>query len=243
MYSARIYSGIPTFLGGSGGTIVFDADFTKQAKLAATFTEDSANAATVTVNTSGDLGARISGARDLVQFTTTKMALLSVGADGKRIATFDGSNDYMKAAPFSLSQPESTYSVISQETWTLGDVFFDGNAASSGRLYQASSSPLLRITADGINAVEDVAGISTATRFVASAVLNGASSSIRINKRAATLGNAGTGNLGGFTIGAKGDGSTPANETFSETIVASRADADALQLRINSALMRQWNVS
>jgi hypothetical protein len=54
------------------GAYVFDANFTAQSKLATSFTESSVNAATVTINTTGDLGARISGARDLIQMTASK---------------------------------------------------------------------------------------------------------------------------------------------------------------------------
>lgn len=54
------------------GTILFDANFALPAKLATSFTESSTNAATVTINTSGDTGARISGDRDLYQGTVSK---------------------------------------------------------------------------------------------------------------------------------------------------------------------------
>lgn len=64
-YRAQIYNGI-------AGTLAFDANFSSQSKLATSFTESSANAATVTINTSGDTGARISGERDLYQGTVSK---------------------------------------------------------------------------------------------------------------------------------------------------------------------------
>ncbi len=64
-YRAQIYSGI-------NGTLAFDANFATAAKLATSFTESSSNAATVTINTTGDLGARICGARDLVMMTASK---------------------------------------------------------------------------------------------------------------------------------------------------------------------------
>ena len=66
IYRAQIYNGI-------NGTLAFDANFTTVAKLATSFAESSVNAATVTINTSGDTGARICGARDLVQMTSAKM--------------------------------------------------------------------------------------------------------------------------------------------------------------------------
>jgi hypothetical protein len=59
----------------NGTGIQFDADFTAQPKLATSFTESSSNAATVTINTSGATGARISGARDLYQGTSGSQML------------------------------------------------------------------------------------------------------------------------------------------------------------------------
>ena len=69
-YSAKVIDGAFT-----GGTVVFDADFTAQSKLATSFTESSANAATVTINSTGDTGARICGERDLVQLTASKQPI------------------------------------------------------------------------------------------------------------------------------------------------------------------------
>ena len=58
-----------------GTGIVFDANFATAAKLAPSFTESSSNAATVTINTSGATGARISGARDLYQGTAANQPI------------------------------------------------------------------------------------------------------------------------------------------------------------------------
>jgi hypothetical protein len=57
------------------GALVFDADFTAAAKLATSFTESSVNAATVTINTTGQYGARICGARDLVNMTAANQPI------------------------------------------------------------------------------------------------------------------------------------------------------------------------
>jgi hypothetical protein len=234
IYRAQVYNGI-------AGTLVFDADFTAQAKLASSFTESSANAATVTINASGDLGARICGARDLYQATTGKMFIVSTAPDGKTIATADGLNDYMKAAPFALSQPESVYFVGSQVTWTSGDEIFTGESGTVGNLRQAASSPNLSITAG--TTVAENSGLSIDTRGVIAVVFNGASSSLRVNQQAATTGNAGAGNLGGFMVGGRNTLTNFSNITFCEALLASRADSETLQLRIASYLMRLWKVT
>lgn len=68
IFRAQVYNGI-------AGTLVFDANFATASKLATSFTESSSNAATVTINSSGDLGARICGERDLVQLTASKQPI------------------------------------------------------------------------------------------------------------------------------------------------------------------------
>lgn len=55
----QIYSGLYDFTNNTGGTLVFDANFEAQAFGATSFTESSANAATVTVNASAGTSAAI----------------------------------------------------------------------------------------------------------------------------------------------------------------------------------------
>jgi hypothetical protein len=71
MLNGIVYSS--WFSNSIDGTAQLFPVFTAQPKLATSFTESSSNAATVTINTTGDLGARICGARDLVQMTASKM--------------------------------------------------------------------------------------------------------------------------------------------------------------------------
>jgi hypothetical protein len=212
---------------------------TVAAKLATSIPDEVSG--TWTINSSGDLGARISGARDLYQATTGKMFIISTAPDGKTIATADGLNDYMKAAPFALSQPESVYFVGSQVTWTSGDEIFTGESGTVGNLRQAASSPNLSITAG--TTVAENSGLSIDTRGVIAVVFNGASSSLRVNQQAATTGNAGAGNLGGFMVGGRNTLTNFSNITFCEALLASRADSETLQLRIASYLMRLWKVT
>lgn len=128
IYRAQVYNGI-------AGTLAFDADFTRVAKLASSFTESSSNAATVTIYSSGDLGARICGARDLVQLTASKQPAFSTSTDGRNIATYDGSNDYMASAPvygaISVSSGVSCYVVCSRNGASVGagghQYFYVGN--------------------------------------------------------------------------------------------------------------------
>lgn len=234
IYRAQIYNGI-------AGTLVFDANFTAQAKLASSFTESSSNAATVTINTNGDTGARISGARDLVQLTQANQPIFSTGVDGRNIATFDGSNDYMRSAPFSFSQPESIYFVGSQVTWNSRSIL-DGGSATTGRLFQSVGTPALYLSAGvTLGAISPALQTPTIIRLV----INSASSSIAMNTGTAITGNAGSAAMNGFTLGARGDAAatTEANITFSSALLRSASDDTTTQLRIAQYEIAKWGIT
>jgi len=241
IYRTQIYSGIPAAFGGAGGTLAFDANFSLPAKLATSFTESSSNAATVTINTSGATGARISGARDLYQGTAANQPILTIAASGNYL-TFDGSNDYLKAAAFALAQPETVYFVGSQVTWTSGDFLMDGNAALERLLvyqYSGGASPQLAITNNaGING-----GLAVNTRGILTAVFNSASSLLRVNRTAAVTGDALTQSANGFTLGARYDGSSPSNITAQEVLVYSGAHDKATQERVIAMLARNNRIA
>jgi hypothetical protein len=142
---------------------------------------------------------------------------------------FNGANQYLKTAAFTLNQPETVYILGRQVTWTTNDRFCDGNAASSGSIRQgaggAGSSPQIAITA-GSNVATN-SGLVLNTYGVICAIFNGASSSLQINNGAATTGNAGAENMGGFTLGATGAGASFGNVQIKEVIIFSSAhDAD-----------------
>jgi len=212
-YRAQIYNGI-------AGTLAFDANFATAAKLATSFTESSSNAATVTINTSGATGARISGARDLYQGTAANQPILTIAAGGNYV-TFDGSNDYLKAAAFSLSQPETVYFVGSQISNTVSDSLIDGQAATSTlRISQTGTGSEIVATA-GTSLGPISTGLNTPS--VVTAVFNSTSSSIRNNRAAATVGNAGTGTPNGVVLGAQTTPGNYANITASEIAIYSVA--------------------
>lgn len=238
VFSGRIYRA--QIRNGIDGTIVFDADFTRVPKLAADFVESSSNAATVTINTSGDTGARICGARDLYQGTSTKQDVTSIAADGRRISTFDGSNDYRKSAPFPANQPRTRFTVFSQVGWTSTDVLWDGNATDSAKLHQVTGSPRLTLNAgsDG----PTLTTFATGTRAVAVEVLDTTNSSLGRNRDEPNIADAGSGTPGAITIGAGGGGSNPANITFCERLEYTGALSLATRRRIAAYLMRKWGI-
>ena len=217
----------------------YDFNATTAAKLATSVTDGVSG--TWTINqTAIALPARIHGARDLYQHLTASMPTFSVSG-GYNIATFDGTADYVKSAPYSLSQPESVYFVGSQVSWTSGDYLYDGSGNAVMVLQQQTGTPQLNIYAGTYVGTTSPA---IGSRFVDTAVFNGASSSHRLNKDAAVTGSCGVQNGSGFTLGSPGSGTSNwGNFTWSEALLRSAADAEALQLRIAAFEMRKWGIS
>ncbi len=234
IYRAQLYNGI-------AGTLAFDANFTLPAKLAASFTESSVNAATVTINTSGDLGARISGARDLVQLTAAKQPAFSV-VGGYNTATFDGSNDYMKAAAFSYSQPESVYFVGSQVTWTVSHHFLDGGTVAAMAMFQRNVTPRFTLQSGGVDSGQN-ANLAVNTKGVVSAIFNGASSSSTVNLGSTVSSTLVAGAANGFTLAERADvPGLSANITFNEALLRSAADDATTQAQLTSYEILKWGV-
>lgn len=232
---AQVYNGI-------AGTLVFDANFTTQAKLAASFTESSANAATVTVNTSGDFGARICGARDLVQLTQANQAIVSASG-GYNLATFDGTNDYMKAAAFSLEQPMSVYFAGSQASWTINKLFWDGGSVDTAGLQTRTATPEVRHQSGGAFGAA-LGTVAVGARTTLAATYSGASSLLQRNLDVSVAGSTTVAAANGFTLGAAGSATVGwSNITFSEVLVRSVEDNGATTNKIAAYLMRQWGIS
>jgi hypothetical protein len=227
IYRAQIYNGI-------AGTLVFDANFATAGKLAASFTESSANAATVTVNTTGDLGARICGARDLVNLTGANQPTVSGGG-----ALFNGTSQYMQTAGFALSQPVTVFLVGQQVTWVNLRFLYDGYATASMSTAQVGSTPQIIASAG-----TQLASISppVATDSVITAVFN-ASGSLRLNRIASVNGSVGAGNGNAFTLGCAGGIVNFGNIRVKEVLVYAAAHDTATQNRVILYLGRKWGIA
>jgi len=230
VFRAQVYNGI-------AGTLAFDANFSLPAKLATSFTESSSNAATVTINTSGATGARICGARDGVNLTAGQQPTVSA----LNVALWDGVNDYLKAAGFALPQPCTIYLVGSQVTWTITDVLMDGNAIGTGQIVQTTTTPQLNINAG--SSVAANTGLALATSGVLTAVFNAASSALRVNRGTATTGNAGAGNMNGFTLGASATPTLFTNMTAQAVLIYNVAHTTAQQSAVVAYLGQRYGVA
>jgi hypothetical protein len=143
--------------------------------------------------------ANQTGGEALVQATPGNRPTLE--SDGTIL--FNGVDQFLKTAPFTLNQPTTVYFLGRAITWTNNDVFFDGNTNGSGKVDQRTSSPNLRLFAGTTGFTENTA-MTLGTYFPVAAVINGASSLLQVGSQTQT-GNAGANNMGGFKLGVNGD--------------------------------------
>jgi hypothetical protein len=161
----------------------------------------------------------------LVQATATNQP--AVQPDGSLL--FDGVDNFMKAA-FTLNEPETIYLLFKQVTWTDLRRIFDGNTGDTGAVFQGTSTPLLRqfITAATNN--NNALAVDTYGAF--GVVFNGASSATQVNLTTVSGGNPGTANMGGLTLGARGNNTGPSNIQVKEVIVFGAAHSAETRRRV-----------
>lgn len=161
----------------------------------------------------------------------------TIGADGS--LTFNGTDQYMRAS-FALVQPETIYLVLKQIAWSDNAYIFDGVPANRGEMMQITggASPQISICSNGgINIVGPNSNLAVGAWGVVIAQFNGATSLLQVDSNTAVTGNAGAGNLGGFTIGTDGGGpSQYANIAVKRIILRSVADDAAKILAIQTQL-------
>jgi concanavalin A-like lectin/glucanase superfamily protein len=228
IYQARVYStalSASAMAADAAGTVqstcTFCGDFSLGSKLASTLTSSTAGGAsviTITINTSGDLGARISGARDLVNLTSSHQPTLSGGG-----ALFNGTSQNMQAPSFALVQPETVYLVGQHVTWGSAKYFFDGYSSSNSmalRDASGGSTPNIELTAGG-SALGPNGGLVVATDAVVTSVFNTSSSLVEVNRTNSLTGTVGSNNAQGFTLGANGALGVFGNVRVKEVLVFS----------------------
>lgn len=139
--------------------------------------------------------------RPLLQATAVNQP--TIAANGSLI--FDGIQQWMKTAPFALSQPETFYYSFKQLSWTANDRLFDGNASYGALIDQIPGTPILRATTDGgVHALQSALQFPVGTYATLVSQFNGASSLIQVDGNAPIAGDMGAGNAGGFTVGSSG---------------------------------------
>lgn len=154
---------------------------------------------------------------DLLQATGTNQPLHT--ADG---VLFDGVDNFMKCAAFTLNQPEQIYIVFKQVTWTNNNGIFDGDGLVTGLMSTEGSTPRLIVKTDASSAQN--ANLAVDTFGIARVLINGASSSFQINETTAVTGDFGTRDMGGFTLGGAGGGIINSHIQVKEVIIRKIVD-------------------
>lgn len=236
-YSARLYGGIPAFLGGGASNtpvLQFNAsDFSITSTNGETAVSSTTGETWTLVNTSSSI-ARIETSPTLLQATGANQPAINADGSLTTVSTASTTGQFMQTAAFTLNQPVTAYLVMTptyNKAWY--QVYFGGIAADSSLLYNPNGGTNLEMFAGG--AAISAAGPSSA-KHVFTAVLNGASSGWGVDGGALNTGNAGANNMGGITMAAWIDGSLRANATYWEVIVRNVADSAATQARIQTYL-------
>jgi hypothetical protein len=119
---------------------------------------------------------------------------------------FNGVKNYMQTAAFTWNQPCFIYIVMKQVTYTESppDYLFDGITTAKAAVYQYNATPKLTATAGTASGYNSDLAVNT--WGILRVLFNGANSKIQVNASAAVTGDFGAGNAGGFTLGARPQG-------------------------------------
>lgn len=181
---------------------------------------------------------KLESGRDLLQAIGTNQPKWFLN-DG---ILFDGIDNFMKAVAFAFVQPEMIYIVFKQITWIENRYIFDGNVGASGVLRQrfGGSSPEL-VVSSGLQS-----GISTDlaedTYGIAKILFNGVNSSFQINENSAIVGDFGTNNMGGFTVGATATPTNFSNIQVQEIILRNVTDTAQDEQDIYDYLAAKYSI-
>lgn len=144
--------------------------------------------------------------RNLVQATGGFQPAFVAGAlNGLGSLTFDGADDKMVTAAFSRPQPSMVYLLIKQVTWSLTDGFIDDLTPYNANMTTAIATPQIALYAGGPTSCNN-SDAAVGVWLVMSIKFAGASSFIRVNNLAPTVGNPGANTASGFFIGGQNDG-------------------------------------
>lgn len=159
---------------------------------------------------------RLLSGRDLVQAVGTNQPLLT--ADG---ITFDGIDNFLKTATFTLIQPEQVYICFRADTHTVNKSIMSGFNSNDPQVYLRSLNRVgLYTSGYALSGTELNVGEFNVVRFL----VNGAATYIKVNAAVAVTGYSSAANMSGITLGKQGAVTDYSNITVKELIVRKIAD-------------------
>ena len=155
---------------------------------------------------------------DLVQATPAKKPTYQTNEINTTlpIVRFDGTDDFMISADASVTQPCTIFFVWKAITWTHLDYMFDGSNNDTTVVAQFTTTPNVLMYAGGGGLQDNALALGDHGLYVC--LYNGGSSTFRLNAGLVASGNVGADDPGGFTIGARALGYSPANIDVAEAI-------------------------
>jgi hypothetical protein len=210
---------------------------------------DASVTSSITIQTGVQQWSDLSGnGRHLTQNTTNNQPQHgAVTLNGRPVVTFDGANDFLRTAAFTITQPYQTFLVFRfQSAYSISRRVLEHRTLGgtrSGEIYNISSSSLTLYSGGVIGLTGLPAGAREAFNIY-DVELNGANSRMRF-RQTAVSGNPGANGGNGFTIGANGN-TTPTewgDVSIAEIVHYSKALTDTQADQVRNYLGRKWNLA
>ena len=169
-----------------------------------TLYQDSAGTTPVTAADQpiGRINDKSGNGNNLVQATSAKRPTLRNGG-ALWWLEFDGADDVLKAAAFTLDQPLTRISAAQQVSWTTGDRLWEGGGVNQCNAQQVVSSPTIQIYG---GKTVNYNLFPVGEDHVLTEIFNGASSHIATDNGSYTDTDLGSDAAGGVAIGANANG-------------------------------------
>jgi hypothetical protein len=156
--------------------------------------------------------------RPLLQANDSKKPLWVEGGTIR----FDGVDDFIKTASFTWNQPCFVYMTVKQITHTHLDRFINGSIGGNGIIQQISPSPRIRAVAG--TASTATSDLTIDTWGIIRVLFYGANSKLQVNNNIPIIGDFGSENLSGLTIGSSSIGGNSSNIEVKDIICCDTTD-------------------
>ena len=184
-------------------------------------------------------GDKSGNGNDLLQATGASQPLYSTNG-----ILFDGVNDFLKAAAFTLVQPEMIYIVFKQVTWSFSTRVFDGDSTNAMVLSQYQTTPSLNMQVSGYSSSLSVknTNLPVNTFGIARCLYDGVNSKFIIDDTTPVTGSVSTLSAGGFSLGARGSNALHSNIEVKEVIIRKVADSATNEDLIYQYLSNKYGI-
>lgn len=165
------------------------------------------------------------GGRNPTQATAVRKPFRAKSGSSE-LLRFDGTADFLKTAVFTLNQPAHYWMAFKPTATAATGYYVDGDVSNLSAWMHDAGGSIFRLKQYAGAYGAGFNGAVDGLWKISDSLLDGATSSMSINGVSAT-GNAGAGNPGGCTIGARGDGNVPVGMDLLTFQILNRAMSDS----------------